>query len=437
MGKGKVFIAWTEDNSLALSVKQKLKIIGFDGIVGGKNDNNNVAHSVGQTIIEQMNECSSAIILFKGKSLSSNMLYELGYLSGTIKSNRILTVYIDVSNDIIPSDLLGIWALKVDSLNLTDEELAEIIVTKFNEEQTVGDNTDCLDLISDYSELKYRIINHKTPEFYNDEIAKIILLFSHSAYIYNDFDNVAIILNKAQNDYNDSMEISLAINCAQNYFAIHKNIEKNNFGTAIIRKSEYDMIKYNYLEYLDVIDEIIDGLSEFKLVFKMMCFNYMDFANVLYFFGLNNKNDDPEFNEFKDYCYEECNKYCDMLVNMNEKAYSNFVSLIRAYINRSQALFFKDYDMEKCNEYFEKSIIERKKLYIKYRFNQSINKIFTSQMEMEYYLALSDNIGMISDESVKQKRIAEIKKFLKKENQALFSRMYNIDLIKSSIEKCE
>ena len=25
MGKGKVFIAWTEDNSLALSVKQKLK----------------------------------------------------------------------------------------------------------------------------------------------------------------------------------------------------------------------------------------------------------------------------------------------------------------------------------------------------------------------------------------------------------------------------
>lgn len=266
MSKGKVFIGWCGDNNLAIAVKSKLYYAGYEGIVGGKNGNNSIAHAVGQTVIDQMDECCSAIMLFSNRDnhLSANMLYELGYLNGALRSNCILTVYLNVSNDMIPSDLLGLWATHIDDSSLSNEKIAEKIVDQFVEEQNIESVTDKLDLISQYSELKARIINHKKPVYYNEEVAEFILLFSHSAYIYNDFENAGMVLNKAQSDYSDSIEISMAAICALNYFNIHFNIEMNNLGTATLSKNEYEKIKYIYIDCIESIDELVVDSKSFK-----------------------------------------------------------------------------------------------------------------------------------------------------------------------------
>ena len=149
--KGKVFIGWSSDNSLALKVKAELKKSGYNGVVGGKAESS-LEHGVGDTIIKQMRSCSAAIMLFTsrpdlhsvcnkcgktlgGKILSGNMLFELGFLTGSLKPNRVFIVYMDDAAKCAPSDLKGAWDLQITKGCKTEEELAAEIVELFLKEQ--------------------------------------------------------------------------------------------------------------------------------------------------------------------------------------------------------------------------------------------------------------------------------------------------------------
>lgn len=435
MSRGKVFIGWNKDNTLAKAVQEGLEKFDFEGVIGGKDGKNTIAHAVGQTIIDQMDKCCSAIMLFSENEnrLSANMLYELGYLFGSLRPTSILTVYIGVSNDIIPSDLLGIWAARIENNNLSNEEKAEIIVNKFVEEQNVRSDNDKLLALSEYLKLKSSIKNHDKPIFYNYEMAELILIFSHSAYIYNDIDNAKEVIEKAS-IIGNSIEISLASKCALNYFKIYSKIKNNGSKKASLLQQDYIEIKNDFLEYIDLVDDFSIDIEDFKVFFSTMCYNYLDFANLMYFVGIEQKDVDNNFFQFIDNCYNKTLEYCEKLNTINPKSNKNIVSLIKSYLNRNRAIFYQNVNPELCNNCFEISITERKKIFNSCRYNNNIDKNFIAQMEMEYYLALSDNIHMVKDEDLKNKRLLEIEKFLRKKDQIMFDRMYNINLIRERIK---
>ncbi len=122
--KGNVFIGWATSEALAICVKNELRKHNFYGICGGREGSNEILAGIGATVVIQMNKCSSAIMLFskrneqitdeKGnviitQTLSPNMLYELGYLSGSLNLKRVTGVYIDGAEDLVPTDIKGGW----------------------------------------------------------------------------------------------------------------------------------------------------------------------------------------------------------------------------------------------------------------------------------------------------------------------------------------
>ena len=182
---GNVFIGWNENFPLAEKVKILLKEKGYNGILKGRTENL-FTHGIGATVISQMKSCCAAILLFQTQAhakcecggeaesnlLSANMLFELGFLVGSLKIKRVFTVYIDGAETLAPSDLKGMWDVGVYSAGKTTDELAEEIVDLFIHEQCDELNENKIELVTDISKLRGLIESHRSaPVYFESEIA--------------------------------------------------------------------------------------------------------------------------------------------------------------------------------------------------------------------------------------------------------------------------
>ena len=258
--KGRVFIGWTTSQDLATLVKDKLEDLEFDSVVGGKNsksqaESHNVSNFIGETIINQINSCNQAILIFSRKadgSISSNLLFELGYCMSRFAKNKIHTYFIDITNSDsdIPSDLRGIWALEISSNNKTQEEIAEAITNNFNNNNSIEIQENKMSLIDNWYTIRARIDSHYEQYRYSDyEIAMYFLFFTQSAYMYDMTNNaIETIKNFKKNMRKMSIELNWAIEICNFSLEIFNNTLHNNNGIYIAMDKCFNL--YKKFEYI-------------------------------------------------------------------------------------------------------------------------------------------------------------------------------------------
>lgn len=452
MKKGNVFIAWSGDDFLASAVKKELGDRGYQGIVGGKRENI-INPTVNATIIEQMKKCSSAIMLFTRRQtvrnrtkfdfLSNNMVFEFGYLLGTLKFKRILLVYIGVKKSVIPSDLTGVWAQVVDDVVLDEENLhdqmfndnlAKKIVDYYLENQLFIEQYDKLDLISENEKLRYMIEQHKdSPVYYHYEMAQFILLYGHSAYIYDNVESARQLLESVRTVYKSQEVLNSAISLCIKYFELLDNLSDSGKGRMLsLPKRIYEAFKRSVLGLITKVSDMTEVPESFRFLFLAMAYEYLTFANMMRY-GDEVPNDGLFL--FREECCERCLEYCGKLTVLDEEHNGNFVRLFQAYVTRNKALLYRNMKRAGYDGLFEESIRLRKELDQHYKGLETFNRHFINNISLEYYLALSDNLEEKSGKE-KTERLEALGEYLEYVNSNTFNRLYHIGTIESKIREC-
>lgn len=444
MTKGNVFIGWSKNHSLAGVLKEKLSSYGFYGIVGGKTEST-IDPGVGVTVINQMKKCSSAIMLFSpvstgpGNVLSGNMLFELGYLFGTLRLNKVLIVYLDVPMNSIPSDLHGMWDVQIGTAGKSEAEIADEIVRQFMVDEDSFLDMDKLDLLSEIERIHYLIENHiRSPICYHDEMAQIVLLYGQAAYIFDDFTSAKQILIKLlqQNIPNDELQFAV-LHCL-NYFELTQNMQDGNRkdGKLFLSQRDYEKFRDATMEMIAEVEEFPASANAFKYMFLTMSYEYLTFANMMYCAGLSREEIGDDLIVYRKDCAEKCLLYCQAMIDHDPDRNRKLGYLFQAYVYRNMAFFHQFLGEADFDELFERSIAVRKILYRQYHFSQTTAKHFVNHIRMEYFLALSDNLAFKTEERQRE-RIGALRKYIGEATNNSFNRIYHIRSIEKIIDEIE
>ncbi len=450
--KGNVFIGWNISSVLATHVKEQLKRHGYNAIVGGK-ENDEVEHGVGATIIAQMKKCSSAIMLFSARPiptecpacgaeahteiLSGNMLYELGYLTGSLKIKRVLTVYIDRAAQLAPSDLQGGWDFRIssDDGRKPPEELAQEIVAFFLAEQKDCLNENKMEMITDVSNLRAILIGHMSnPVYYETEIATIVMLFCQSAYMVGDMENSEKVLRELLHSGIKNECCLLAIGSSFDYFDACRALTKNEYDNMYLPKRDYKRLLANFSEYVEEAETSLDEDDPFRDLFLMITYDYLTFINMMHYSDVPPEELDEDVLLFRERCAKRSIHHSTRYRAQDPQRNAQLCALYESYTYRNLALFYRSMKRyEEANEYFERSISSRRELYLYFK-KRDLNQSVFDQVNMEYHLSLIDNI-FDTDDAERAKRKRELRDYVEDANEAAYNRRYLIDKISSVLEQ--
>ena len=436
--RGKVFIGWTMSESLAICVKNELKKHDFYGICGGREGSNEILAGIGATVVNQMNKCSSAIMLFSKRNeqildnngnvvftetLSPNMLYELGYLSGSLNLKRVMGVYIDGAEDLVPTDIKGGWQETVKTNGRTNEELATEIVAKFLQGQCNLITGNKMDLMTDISKLRTVIKNHITkPYYYDDEIAYLVLLLCQASYMHDEMPTDKLLIEELYNADISDKKCLLAINSTIDYFYACDSLVEIEFKEGMqLPAKAYKRLKKNLLEYVDEAEDLED--CQFKYMFLMIAYDYLTFINMMFYGSMDLEDIDEEILEFREEMAIKSIENAEKFIEYDERDNLQIAYLYMSYTFRNLAIFYRSIGKhDKAQERFEQSINARKTLY-KYFGLKNLNKSINEQIKMEYYLSLKDNLPDVDDD-LKRKRIRELNEYIEEVNEVAFNRKH-------------
>lgn len=460
--KGHVFIGWTIEypgaqNIYIDHVKAELEKRGYQAVIGG-NSGGTIQHGVGATVVSQMMSCPSAIMLFTTRrnevatedgsqkatyyNLSGNMLYELGYLNGSKNLNRVLAVYFDDAVNYVPSDLRGSWEYSVKSKETVDgverlkdpAELARDIVEYFVSQQKDSLNQNKMDMVTDIYALRSILSNHITnPVLYETEIATLVVIFSQSAYMLGDLENSEELLRRLRPVIH-STNCLLAIKSAFTYFDACRSIVKTEYDNMILPDADYRRLLHTLKDLIKDGERKIDDSDPFKYLFMMIVYDYLTFINMMHYAHINPEELPERILEYREFCAKETIRYSELCRQSNPYLNTQFCQLNESYTYRNLALFYRSVNrLDDANEYFEKSIDTRRELYTYFR-DRDLNKNIFDQINMEYHLALIDNIFDV-DEFEREDRCEELEDYIGEISAQSYSREYLTGKIKSVLEK--
>ena len=434
--KGKVFIGWSSDNSLALKVKAELKKNDYNGIVGGKAERS-LEHGVGDTIIKQMRSCSAAIMLFTsrtdthyvctkcnkilgGKKLSGNMLFELGFLKGSLMPDRVFTVFIDDAVEYAPFDLKGIWDLHIERASMSEESLAEEITKCFLLKQYNALSCAKIDMIADYSHLKNLIVDHLvSPVYYENEMAEIIIMYSRSAYLFGNARSACDFLNEVLHSDIDDDRMLLAVNSAIVYLKAICELEKDDDGKLFLSKKSYMRYSKDLKSYLEDAEQFPES-DDFRLLLEMTVYSTLCFLNMVYYSGKG--CDEGTYALEREVCVlaiESAHKF----ENADKQKNELFGVIYETYAYRNFAFLCKSHNsLKEAEDAFEKSISARRRI-LDYYNSKDFDKTIFLGAESEYYLALTDDIESICA-SIRADRIHQLKEYVERIKEVSYDRTY-------------
>ena len=442
---GNVFIGWNENFPLAEKVKILLKEKGYNGILKGRTENL-FTHGIGATVISQMKSCCAAILLFQTQAhakcecggeaesnlLSANMLFELGFLVGSLKIKRVFTVYIDGAETLAPSDLKGMWDVGVYSAGKTTDELAEEIVNLFIHEQCDELNENKIELVTDISKLRGLIESHRSaPVYFESEIAELILLYCQSTYMFGVMGKGKQLLTDVlRNEEVQDYRVILAINSSLCYYEICEKLQPDKDGaegTLFLPGNAYKKIRDKLLDQIEDAEKLEDG--EFKRMFLMLDYDYLTFANMMYYLGSGLDAD----REFRDFCVGKCIETCEKFRSFDPDKNDQLAALYESYGYRNAALYYASTSRrEKAADAFEKSRAARYKL-LKYFRNKDMDKNIFEQIKMEYYLSLTDDLEFAVGVD-RKRRLRELEDYLEEVSALSLDKNYLVEKIEKILD---
>lgn len=446
--KGRIFIGWNADSTLAEAVAKQLGTVGFGAIVGGnKTDDGNYAPAVSETILKQMQTCAGAIMLFSKRKesvngetvfthLSPNMLYELGYLTGSLKPRRVFSFYIDGARQYEPSDLNGTWDRELFSEGKTVEQQAEEIVDAFLDAQYDAINENKMRLVSDISRLRAILSAHiQCPTYYDSEIAEFIMLYCQSAYMFDDMDNAEAFLKDLLKHVQQNKNCLYAINSSFGYFKACASLVETDFCGLQLPKKVYEELNYSFSHYAKKVEKL-DDKDPFKYIFLMTTYDYISFINMMHYGAEKQVNVPAQVLESREKAALQSIYYAQKYRELNPAKNNELSYLYESYTYRNLALFYRSVErFDEAQRCFEKSIETRRQLYDYFDLRQ-LNKNIFDQIKMEYYLSLKDNILDV-DEDTRFERVMELRRYIDYTENVSWNRSYLVSEIKNVIKQIE
>ncbi|MFA5449246.1 MAG: TIR domain-containing protein [Clostridia bacterium] len=411
--KGKVFIGWSPEITLAREVAIQLREKEYKGIVGGR-EGDCCSSFVGQTVINQLKECNQAILLFqrKDKNISGNLWFELGYTMARYDTNKTHVFYIDIckKDGDIPSNLQGLWSEEIVSTDKDTVKLAEEIVALFEKRQKLEFLENKMGLVNRWDDLKHRISNHSVAHFYSDyEIAMCVLLYTQSAYMFDMAKDATRLLTEFNKNNNQiSKELSLSLSIASHSLRLFEQTKREG-DNLLISMIDYYNLEKDYRKALEGLNQIY--ASEFKTFAELMIKEHLTYLYILVLenpevlqLGLEKNIIDKNL-----VLLGESLTLCDkMLEEETDKGKSfEFITLFKCYIHRNcyitlerLKLYNNDVDEHKILYHVQASFEERRELLNSYR-NKNIDSNLYDNFQMEYYLSLSEYLKYAEGEDRK------------------------------------
>lgn len=397
--KGKIFIAWSGQNTLALEVKKILENEGYSGVVGGEAGAANGLF-VGDAVLEEINHSNQAIFVVQKKAdgtISNNLMFELGYSLAKFNSKKIHVFYIDINrnDETIPSDLNGIWA---DHFMSSDtDDIAKAITDRFLSDQKYIIPENKMQVIDNYYRIKEVIQRyHESPIYSEYELAQYVLFFSQAAYLFaNETEALDSLKGLSKALHNPGEELSLTISFAMCYIEALLYTQKSD-DLLYLKKEDYRTLDRR----LRNMEETVASWPEddFTKWFSALLFDIINYSTVLY-------ASNPELGEERREKYlresivyaQKCLDVCDELIK--SPANLHFTEIYMAYMYRNMATAQKmlGEDDELIHKNLDDSYKMREKLWDHYNEIKSINSKLLDTFEMEYYLALSEQLEFIEN----------------------------------------
>lgn len=239
--KDYVFIGWSENKDLAICIKNILDEEGFICVVGGEYENNppnvETKKTVHETVINQMNHCNQAILLFQklnknDLSISGNLIYELGYLSAlynpidSYTKVHIFKINMTEKDDyLFPTNLRGIWGTNISIPNTTNEEIAKKICDSFKRKQKQIMKKVKFEILNDHHFVEYEMSKHfETPTISDYDLAEEIIVYLQSAFCYQEQTDIKQKIEEFKMKIDEKKNNSKELNWSVNYALLTLNL---------------------------------------------------------------------------------------------------------------------------------------------------------------------------------------------------------------------
>lgn len=409
---GTVFIGWSSSNNLASDIAEKLKDKRFDCIVGGDKDlEGNL--SIANTIVDQIKSSTQAIFIIRKNNIgyiSNNVIFEIGYclskFNSTLRKLHLFYLDIDYKDDAIPSDLLGVWAHHLDTSDMTQDELEDVIVEKFMKHQKSELDGNKMDMVLDwfslYSVLSNHLVNPKNSDY---DIAQYMMLFTESSGISHMQAKMAEIVKEMSvkvSEYSTELyyilKYALATDELQHSFSYNGNERYLDSSTQRrLRRGISGMLSSVKRYSSDGSEYSVDPM--FALWFELLCED-----RIMYYYLLH--SNDPSLSaESKESVMESAEKktvrvleLCEMLMKVSPEKNREFVTYFRAMGYRNLAIiaaYRGDIDREK--EYRLRTFEDE--VYLKERYeNRIIDQRMGETRERAYYVAMAEALKFMDDD---------------------------------------
>jgi hypothetical protein len=433
--KGKVFIAWSGQNTLAVEIKKLIEQQGYTGVVGGQDGSTNGLF-VGDVVLEEINHSNQAIFVVQKKpdgTISHNLTFELGYALAKFNSKKIHVYYIDINrnDETIPSDLNGIWA---DHFFSSDtENIAEAVVEKFLAEQKYIIPENKMEVIDSYYRIKEVIQNYRNAPIYSEyELSQYVLFFSQAAYLFgNDNEALDALKNLTKELGNPCKELSLSINFGILYIEMIMKIQSRD-ELLFLKKEDFRDLSRELLSIEAEIETWPE--DDFTQWFSVLLFDTINYSYVLYASNpeISTERKEKRLKASIEYA-EKCLVFCDKLLENSKNLY--FTELYKAYMYRNLATAHQmlGSDAELIRENLEESFKMRVKLWYHYKKTNSINLRLMESFEMEYFLASSERLEYIDDDDDLEDSCDECQEYINKVQARNREKSHFVDKIKQNI----
>lgn len=413
--KGKIFIAWSGENSLAKAVKSNLESQEYIGVVGGESGRQSGLY-VGDVVLREIDQCNQAIFVVQKKAdgtISNNLMFELGYSLCRFNSNKIHVYYIDIDSkdEQIPSDLQGIWARHLNTKDYPD--IAQEIIKEFliNQRNIIPENK--MAIIDSYHSLKEKLRKYpEAPHCSEYELAQYVLFFSQGAYMFdNEREGLTVLQELIKNLPSPAEELDLAIRFAICYLKVFTSWQRQNDLLFLDRK--------NFKQIRQRLEGILEKVltwpeNDFTLWFLVLLQDTLNYAMVLYSFcpaltpEISRKALDTSLG-YAQACLENCLKLIDTKPNRQ------CAQLFAAYMYRNLATYHTRTggDPDVIYDYLTKSFNVRQELMDYYEVH-NINAHLYDNFEMEYFLALAELLGSLNDPEVMQDFLEDCQEYIQR-----------------------
>lgn len=425
--KDRIFIAWSGSNEIALKIQKLLKTHDYECIVGGNADNTSKRTSVGDTVLQQLNKCNQAIVIFKNRadgSVSDNLYFELGYALATYGQTKVHCVKDNKEIINLPSDFDNSFIEPIEGE--TDDLLANKMTDYFLARQNLHVDANKMYLIDNryiIHDMLQRYNSEEGPKCSDYELAQYVMFYMQAANIFGDVPAVKeeLIRFKQASNHNLSDELELAVNLSLAYFDLVSGIKAAGDGVLYIDDDTYFETKKHYDSLKrKTSDEHIGVFYDWARIFVS---NHICYSNSLYAHCPDLDIEDKQDISMDTLKWADISlQYIDILKSSEQTKKNNdhkgFLSLVTAYVERNKFLAYCILGEEKKSlDCLDKSIAERMALKESFAYS-SINTLLIENLDMEYYLTLTEYLTFAEkldlSRAEKKMYLSDIKKYLQK-----------------------